>query len=152
MGWAMKKMFRYFRTKKAKTNSNEIPKITSVIGPLVENLAKEIFTGYSTHLVNRPLTYIVPGVWGASAEGELSVSQKEIFLKVSPVVEQIIAAFAFEKLNDPQKFALGYLIRGLLISKITFMIEASKNRALNPTKQSTCHNNLLHRMETIGSA
>jgi hypothetical protein len=148
----MKKLFKRFRTKPAPQNTAEISKISKIIGPLIEDLAKEIYTEYNFELVNQPITYIVPAVWGASIEGKLSDSQQEIFQKITPVIEQIIVAFEFDQLKDSQLFAMGYLIRGLLISKITFMIEATINRELNQTKHEECHGGLLDRMETIGSA
>ena len=44
------------------------------------------------------------------------------------VITDIIELLEFKDLNDSQEFAIGYLIRGLIISKITYLIEASKHR------------------------
>ena len=148
----MKKILKHFRTKSSPENVAEIARISKTIGPLIENAVKEVFKDYSLELVNNPLTYIVPAVWGASVEGELSDSQKEIFLRINPVIESIIAVFEFKKLTQAQKFAMGYLIRGLLISKITFMVEATRNRHLDQDGRQECDGSLLNRMETIGTA
>ena len=99
------------------------------IKEIIDRTTDTIFNSYNEKLLTEPITYIVPAVWGAEKDGELTVTQKEINKKIVPMVNDIMAIFELEDINKAQRFAIGYLIRGLATSKITYMIEAFKNRA-----------------------
>ncbi|MBF0497321.1 MAG: hypothetical protein HQK58_12230 [Deltaproteobacteria bacterium] len=132
--------------------AEDILKISRAVGPLIEKTAIEIFTAYYQELLTEPVTYIVPAIWGASKEGQLTVSQRHISQKISPIIEEIISLFGFDGLTGAQKFALVYLVRGLLVSKIIYMIELVKNQRgsrKNTEKSGNCLDPLA---ETIGSA
>ena len=47
--------------------------------------------------------------------------------KIDYVIEDIMEMIELKDLNNVQEFAFEYLIRGLIISKITYLIEASKH-------------------------
>ncbi|MBF0476100.1 MAG: hypothetical protein HQK59_09750 [Deltaproteobacteria bacterium] len=133
-------------------NAEDILKISRAAGPLIEKTVIEIFTAYYHELLNEPVTYIVPAIWGASKEGRLTVSQQHISQKISPIVEEIINLFEFDGLTGAQKFALLYLVRGLFVSKIIYMIELVKNQRSsrkNTEKEGSFFDPLA---ETIGSA
>ena len=106
----------------------DITDIAKEIRPLIDDLAGEIFKSHHAVLVSEPITYIVPAVWGAKKDGTLTRTQEEIHGKVNPVVREIYESFGFSGLTEPQEFAVLYLVRGLVISKITYMIEALKAR------------------------
>ena len=99
------------------------------IKEIIDKTTDTIFNSYRQKLLTEPITYIVPAVWGAKKDGKLTVTQKEINRKIVPMVSNIMAIFELEDINKAQRFAIGYLIRGLVTSKITYMIEASRNRA-----------------------
>ena len=82
---------------------------------------------YQTRLLTQPISYIVPAVWGAKKEGELEDTQKEINKQIIPVIKELFAALESKDLDAPQEYAIRFLIRGLIISKITFMIGMMKN-------------------------
>jgi len=110
-------------------------RISRVIGPLIDKTAEEIFISYKTRLLSEPIIYIVPAVWGAKKEGELEDTQKEINIKVIPVINELFDALRIRDLSGAQEFAIGFIIRGLIISKITYMIEAVRNRGIRMTKE-----------------
>ena len=95
---------------------------------IIDNTANEIFLSHKNNLLSEPITYIMPAIWGEIKDGNLTSAQREITEKIEPVINRLMRLFEFESLNKAQKFAVGYLIRGLIISKITYMIEALKNQ------------------------
>jgi hypothetical protein len=95
---------------------------------IIDNTANEIFLVHKKNLLFEPITYIIPAIWGEMRDGNLTDAQKEITELIEPVINRFMRLFEFENLTKAQKFAIGYLIRGLIISKITYMIEALKNQ------------------------
>lgn len=95
---------------------------------IIDNTANEIFLTHKKTLLSEPITYILPAIWGEIKGGTLSSAQKEITENIEQVINRLMRLFEFEELKKAQKFAIGYLIRGLIISKITYMIEALKNQ------------------------
>lgn len=95
---------------------------------IIDTTANEIFLAHKNNLLSEPITYIIPAIWGEMKDGNLTSAQKEITEKIEPVINRLMRLFEFEDLNKAQKFSVGYLIRGLIISKITYMVEALKNQ------------------------
>ncbi len=126
----MKILRKIFSRRSKKEGPKDVMRISRVIGPLMDKAAEEIFVSYKTRLLSEPITYIVPAVWGAKKEGELEDTQKEINIKVIPVINELFDALRIRGLNGAQEFAIGFLIRGFIISKITYMIEAVRNRGI----------------------
>lgn len=112
-------------------NSEDLMRIAKVVGSLIDHAAFEVFASHALELLSKPITYIVPAVWGAKKEGELTDSQKEINHKVAPIIDQIIRMFEFQETNGAQEFAVGYIVRGLFVSKILYMIERMKNQQIS---------------------
>jgi len=108
--------------------SDNLLEIARQIGPLVDEATNKIFMDYRETLIKEPITYIVPAVWGAIKDGKLTKIQKEINHRFDPVVRQILQLLVPDTATPAQRYATAYLIRGLMISKITFMIEGYKNR------------------------
>ena len=106
------------------------------IKEIIDKTTDTIFNSYREKLLTEPITYIVPAVWGEKKDGKLTVTQEEINRKIVPMIRNIMAIFELEDINKAQRFAIGYLIRGLVTSKITYMIEASRNRADERIKRS----------------
>ena len=95
---------------------------------VIDDTANDIFLSHKKNLLSEPITYIIPAIWGEVKDGKLSPAQMEITEKIEPVINRLMRLFEFENLDKAQKFAIGYLIRGLIIAKITYMIEALKNQ------------------------
>ena len=130
----------------------DVIQIAKAIGPLLDDTANDIVLKHGRVLVDEPITYIVPAVWGAKKDGELTPLQTEIHRQISPVVEKACVCFGMKGLSESQQFALGYLLRGLIISKITYMIETVNKKRIEQSFQEQIQENTLHGMETIGSA
>ncbi|MBW1741182.1 MAG: hypothetical protein JRJ42_08630 [Deltaproteobacteria bacterium] len=150
----MKILDRFFSKGVKKERPQDVMEIgiIKVIGPLIDRTANRIFTLYKTRLLTEPITYIVPAVWGAKKDGELTVTQKEIYKQVAPVIKEIFDAFQFKALNDAQAFAVGFLIRGLIISKITYMIELIKNQTMSKKISEESETDILEHLEPAGTA
>lgn len=124
----------------------DILRIARLIGPMIDSVANDIIASHRTELLAQPITYIVPAVWGAVQDGELSELQKEIHQRVLPVVNRIIRTFAFENISRTQEFGLGYVVRGLIISKVTYMIETLRSECIKQDKD------ILSRLDPVGKA
>ena len=125
------KILARFREKNQKSSEAYVTDMAKTIGPLLDDLANNIFFTYRDILIAEPITYIVPAVWGAAKDTNLSKDQREINLRVVPVIQQVFEILNIENLSDAQTFAIGFIVRGLIISKITYMIEALKNKLVS---------------------
>lgn len=147
----MRFLKRFFKRRHGLQGPDDLMEITRIIGPLIDQVSSELFMGYRSRLLEKPLTFIVPAIWGTSRERTLTGLQEEIHRQIGPVIQKIIQSFRFTYLTRAQEFALGYLIRGLLVSKITFMIEVTRNGFQKPEGPSGVDFNL-EEIEPIGSA
>jgi hypothetical protein len=112
---------------KKKKAPKDLTEISKVIAPLIDNTANDIFRSHCNELLEKPITYIIPAIWGKDVNGELTQTQAEINDKIVPVMEQILQLFEFKNSSGEQEFAFEYLLRGFFVAKITFMIELMKN-------------------------
>lgn len=110
----------------------------------VEDLANRIFRDFGSELLDTPVQELPPAVWGAKKDGPLNQIQKQVHNLARPVIDRIINLVAGESLDDSRKFAVGYMARGLVISKLALMIEIGRrqrdewaNEVDNPVGDST---------------
>lgn len=96
------------------------------IKQIIDETTDTIFSIHKKDLLSNPITYIVPAVWGRVKKGDLNPKQKNIFLSIESMVRNVIEIMEFDELTDSQRFSIEYLIRGLVISKITYLIASSK--------------------------
>ncbi len=96
------------------------------IKQIIDETTDTIFSIHKKDLLVNPITYIVPAVWGRVKKGNLNPKQKNIFLSIESMVRNVIDIMEFDELTDSQRFSIEYLIRGLVISKITYLIASSK--------------------------
>lgn len=147
------KFVRKLFSKKVKNEEPEdLTEIARVIGPLIDNTAMEIFVSYKMKLLTEPLTYIVPAVWGSKKDGELTPTQKEINRQIVPVIEQIFESLQFKGMTGAQKFAIGFLVRGLIVSKITYMMKTVKNQVTEKIDSGQEDEYGLEHLEPLGTA
>ncbi|MDM8522606.1 hypothetical protein QUF80_04470 [Desulfococcaceae bacterium HSG8] len=119
---------KFFRKPNRKKEENDnVVIFARSIEKAMDETSLEIFREYNEILLMEPNVYIVPAVWGAVKYGELTEVQKEIHEKIFPVISRILDSLYQENLNEVQRFAIGYLVRGLFISKIIYMIEFYRN-------------------------
>ena len=111
--------------------SLEVEDFLSIARPLEElfdAMVSRVFSRHCLHLLNQEIPYIVPAVWGAAKDGELTSEQKEIHREVVPMLRQAFSLLGLKNLSPAQEFALGYVLRSLIVTKMIYMIEASKRR------------------------
>jgi len=118
----------FWRNNTSNETSEDMLEIARKIGPLIDETTNQIFMEYRETLIKEPITYIVPAVWGAIKDGKLTRVQKDINQRFSPVVREVMSLLVPESASPAQHYAISYVLRGLMISKITFMVEGFKNR------------------------
>ena len=102
----------------------------------VDDLANDLFVSYREVLLGEPIVYIVFAVWGAKKNGTLTGTQREINARIVPILDDIERILALDQATAQQRYAVNYLLRSLLISRITFMIEHFKySLATQPDKR-----------------
>lgn len=148
----MKLIKNFFSKRDGQKDSQELMKITNAIGPLLDQTTHEIFSLHSSELLRNPPTYIIPAVWGVNNDIKLTETQLRINKKIAPVVDEILRLFNAREMDPAQQNALDYIVRGLIISKITFMIELLKNQMLMSEAYNSQKDDILKDIEPIGSA
>ncbi len=131
--------------------TDDVVSFARTIEKLIDETSLEIFKKYNETLLRESNIYIVPAVWGAVKDGELTATQKEIHARIGPVIEKILDSLCHEALSPAQKFAIGYLVRGLFISKTIYMIEFYKNLSKGHISLGDDHTNLKD-IEIVGHA
>jgi len=126
--------------------------IADIIGPLIEKAIWDIFVSYRAELLSEDITFVIPAIWGAKKDGELTAVQKAINKEIDPVIKRIFELLDIRGLDSSQDFALNYLIRGLIIAKITYMIEAFRSRLKDRTLDEQGLKDALLRFKPLGSA
>jgi len=130
----------------------DLARISKIIAPLIDKTANDIFRSHCKELLEKPITYIIPAIWGKDVNGELTLTQAEINDKIVPVMERILGLFEFKNSKGEQEFAFEYLLRGLFVSKITFMIELMKNIDSKAIAAAKASNEILSKATPIGNA
>jgi len=137
---------------KKKKAPEDLARISKIIAPLIDKTANDIFRSHCKELLEKPITYIIPAIWGKDVNGELTLTQAEINDKIVPVMERILGLFEFKNSKGEQEFAFEYLLRGLFVSKITFMIELMKNIDSKAIAAAKASNEILSKATPIGNA
>jgi len=108
--------------------SEDIMRVPRVVEPLLNKAALDIVDSYRGRLLIEPVSYIVPAIWGVKEKGKIDKVQKEIYRHITPLIDEIFDSLSLEFQNASQKFTVDYLVKGLIIAKITYMVEALKNQ------------------------
>ncbi|RLC17112.1 MAG: hypothetical protein DRI57_10240, partial [Deltaproteobacteria bacterium] len=119
----MIKTLRRLFSKTLPEESGDVVAFAKAIESIIDETSLKIFRAYKDTLLAEPNIYIVPAVWGATKDGELTDIQREIHAKILPSIREILKLLHQENIASAQDFAIGYLVRGLFISKIIYMIE-----------------------------
>lgn len=126
--------------------------LTQQFEKMLRQTCMDIFSSYRTVLVNESIDYTVDAVWGSTRRGELSSTQSEIFSKVKPAIAQMQLALEADQLNREQTFVQAYMIRGLVIMKILYMIELVRKNLLMQEAESQPRDHSLQWIEPLGRA
>ena len=148
----MKMIEAFLGGDKPNKDSIKDTKLGNRIEKLANDISIEIVRSYKDKLIHGPITYIVPAVWGFGENGEIDRDQLKMHQQILPVIKEISEMLQLEKMEQTQAFAIEIIIRGLVITKILYMIECYKN--LKNRHESGIRNqgmNLLENAEPIGS-
>lgn len=129
-------LIRHLVGRFTREEKSDVTRLGKSMGDRIDRLAHEIFVTHRSVLFFEHATYIVPAVWGAKKEGGLTAVQKDINSRVEPVVRELMMDLGLEDPSDEQKFAVEFMLRGLLITKITYMLELGKNMGLAPVDKN----------------
>jgi hypothetical protein len=124
----IKKFDWFFKRFREKKEPPDLLELAGIMGPLIDKLVMDLFLAHSRKLMTEPITYIVAAVWGATKGGVLDATQQEMHRLVLPCVNKIFELLDLKGINEAQSFAIGFLIRGYIISKVTYMIESFRNQ------------------------
>jgi hypothetical protein len=148
----MKILKEYFLKRRSRKEPGDVMQIANVIGPLLDGAVNDIFMTYRMQLLSEPITYIVPAIWVAKKEGELTPVQKDINARAVPVINRVFDLLRMKKIGGDQEFAVYFLIRGIIIAKVTFMIEAFRGRLNERSMDEQSLKEALMRFKPQGSA
>jgi hypothetical protein len=130
-------------------STDDLLALSRTVGPMIERTSQEIFREHREALLSEPITYIVPAVWGARKEGPLTDTQTAIHRDVLPLIQTVVHLVSGEGATPAQEHALGYLVRGLVVSKITYLIVSTQNQMLSRQCQAVSE---LAAIEPVGRA
>ena len=128
------------RTKKGPATWRSPP--LAEIEHMINHATWEVFRTFHESLLRMPSTYIVPAVWGEDTGKEaLDETQAAIHRILTPVLDRMIGMFEKRSLEDRDRLSLEYLIRGLLVHRILYMVEYYRYRAFasaGPEENQAC--------------
>lgn len=108
-------------------NCDERSKSVLKIKEIIDETTDCIFLLFKKELLSNHITYIIPAVWQKQRQDELNHDQRNIYRTIETMVADVLEIMEFDDLNEDQRFSIEYLIRGLVISKITYLIASSKS-------------------------
>jgi hypothetical protein len=145
------KKFSIFKGKSKKDPEN-ILMPANTISTRIDKMAWDVFSSYRMELLAEPITYIVPAIWGAKKDGELTPLQKKIHGRVNGQIDEICRTLQIKDLTVSQEYAIKYLIRDLVISKIVYMIESFRVKLDETALSERCLTDYLKNIEPKGTA
>lgn len=122
------------------------------IKEMIDRTTEIIFISNKEKLVSEPITYIVQAVWGKNNQGKLTPTQIKIQREISSMISNIMRILDFENINESQKFSIEYLIKGLSVSKISYLIEAFKNHGKTGSRSVAGKTDLLDHLKKFWNA
>jgi len=147
----MLKKFSIFKGKPKKETENILVP-ANTISRCIDKMAWDIFSSFRMELLVEPITYIVPAVWGAKKDGELTPLQEKIHGRINPQIHGIFDMLELKGLTSSQEYAVKYLIRDLIITKIVYMIESFRAKLDETALNERCIEDYLKNIEPKGSA
>ncbi len=142
--------FSLFKKKPPQKTAQNVTELARIIGPQLDDLSNDIFISFREILISEPITFIVAAVWGTTKDTTLTPEQRAINDRVLPVITRTMQLLHSKNMDERQSFAIAFIIRGLIISKITYMIEALKNKLMSV--EEIRRDFLIKNMEPMGHA
>ena len=127
-------------------------RLAKVIGPEIDRMANEIFLLYTRRLDLNPPTHIIAAVWGNKANETLDELQQYIVQKVTFKVQKILALLTSDQTDPSQMFAMEFIVKGLLITKVLYMLEVLKSKIEKDVNVGGAQREPLESIDPIGHA
>lgn len=143
---------KVFARRKETSHSADLGEITRVIRPLIQNETFDMFYSHGIGFMDAPINCVVPAVWGIKEDGRLTPDQQEINMRVQKIVERVIAALDVERINSSQRFAIGFLVRELIIARLLLFIQIFNGELTAQTGGQEEDLNILNNLDAWGSA
>jgi len=124
----MMKFFRALFGGSGKKEPVDITKRAKQVNAVIDASVNDVVKRYLPILLKEPITYIVFAVWGADKNGNITETQREIHQRIEPVVARAADILDLAELTPDRRYAVEFLVRGLIISKSTYMIELARSR------------------------
>ncbi len=106
------------------------------INALIDSSVNEIVKLNLPTFLTNPITYIVYAVWGANGREGIDDTQKDINSRIEPVIKQAKDLIDLPDIPADRAYTMDFLLRGLYISKSTYMIELARNQLHRYSEQS----------------
>lgn len=142
---------KLFARRKKETQSEDWRKTTKTISLLIQEETFDIFHSRAISFIEEPVNYLIPAVWGIKKDGELTPEQQEIGNRVQILTEKVIAALDVKDLNSSQRFAVGFLVRELIIARLLLFIQIFRGQLLAETGGQE-EANILRHLDVWGAA
>ena len=136
----------------ASRNEEDVFAVAQQVESLLDSLVARIFSQYKYELLDQKITFIVPAVWGAVKDGQLTDVQKSIHQEVLAPLNEALSILDFKEISLAQDFAVGYMLRSLIVTKLVYMIEASRRQRAESRLAEELESDPLGGMDTVGSA
>ena len=72
--------------------------------------------------------------------------------QILPIVNKIHEVLELKDIEPPQEFAIGFLIRGYIISTVTYLVESLRNQADKPMNMDPKSKDYMLKIKPIGTA
>jgi hypothetical protein len=120
---------------------------------MVDRTAVEVFGEFREVFLLAPPSYVVSAVWGVQGSGEITETQQRIHDRVRPAVQESMEPLLTEGLEPAQQFAIDFMLRGLIITKIIYMIEIARRQIeVDGTPEKGTEESSLASLEPLGTA
>ena len=127
-------------------------RLAKLIGPEIDRMANEIFLLYTRRQDLNPTTHIIAAVWGNKANETLDELQQYIVQKVTFKVQKILAMITSDQTDSSQTFAMEFVVKGLLITKVLYMLEVLKSKMEKDVNVGGTQHESLESIDPIGHA
>lgn len=124
----LKKIIGLVKQRQKAVDEEDAMAVPRIIEPILNQAAFDVVAIYRERLLKEPATYVVPAIWGTKEDGEIDALQTEIYEGVLPLIEQAHEAIGMDDLSAAQRFSMAYLVKGLIIAKIMYMLEILRHR------------------------
>ena len=145
---------RFFGKSKCESPIDENPmNFARPVWEVIEEAVNNVAVNYKTDLLSEPISYIVWAIWGQAENGEMDNVQESIFNCVQPAVVKAVSLLQIDGLKPHQSFAIEFVIRGLIISRIGYAMERLKSHMQGEkTKFGEKENDYLRQITPAGTA